>query len=228
MLTLRRRVGNGVARIVVTEQADGDWAAPHSLDKRDVTFLRQVHGTELVRVSKPGDHFGTCADGAWTTMRGATLAVRTADCVPIALYGIRSDHFAAVAAVHAGWRGLLAGVIDNASDELRKHGFASQRAVVGPHICARHYEFGADDLRAVVSEFGSRVCGRTAWGTRSLDLSATVRVALERCGVAIDTELARCTATDVRYFSHRARAERGRTALLVSIEAPDPRTESLR
>ncbi len=228
MLTLRRRVGNSVARIVVTEQADGDWAVPNSHDKRDITFLRQVHGTDLVRVSKPGDHFGARADGAWTTRQGATLAVRTADCVPIALYGTQSDGSAAVAAVHAGWRGLLAGVIESASNELRKHGFASQRAVVGPHICVQHYEFGADDLSAVVSEFGSRVRGRTAWGTRSLDLSVTVRAALERCGVNIDTDLARCTATDMRYFSHRARAERGRTALLVSIDAPDPAAESFR
>ena len=228
MLTLHRRVGKGLARIVVTERADDDWATPNSLDKSHITLLRQVHGTELVRVSKPGDHVGACADGAWTTLRGATLAVRTADCVPIALYGTRSDHSAMVAAVHAGWRGLLAGVIDCASDELRKHGFSSLRAVVGPHICAQHYEFGADDLSAVVSEFGAQVCSRTAWGTRSLDLSATVRTALGRCGVAIDTELARCTATDMRYFSHRARAEQGRTALLVSIESTEPAAESLR
>ena len=217
MLTLHRRAGNGVVRIVVTERADGDWAEPNPFDTRDATFLRQVHGTECVRVSKPGDQAGTCADGAWTTIRGAVLVVRTADCVPIALYGTRSDGRAAAAAVHAGWRGLLAGVIDTASHELRTHGFASLRAVVGPHICAQHYEFGADDLSVLTSEFGSEVCSRTAWGTRSLDLSVTVRAVLTRCGVNIDTELARCTAADTRYFSHRARAERGRTALLVSI-----------
>ena len=112
-------------------------------------------------------------------------------------------------------------MIDCASNEFRKHGFTSLRAVVGPHICAQHYEFGEDDLSAVVSEFGAQVCSRTAWGTRSLDLSATVRTARGRCGVAIDTELARCTATDMRYFSHRARAEQGRTALLVSIESTE-------
>ena len=65
---------------------------------------------------------------------------------------------------------------------------------------------------------GSSVAGTTAWDTPSLDLAEGTRQALRRGGALIDTELGRCTAADLRYFSHRARAEQGRTALLVCLE----------
>ena len=183
-----------------------------------MTVLKQVHGRRVLKVEQPGDHLGTSADAAWTTMPGATLAVRTADCVPVALYGHDASGRAAVAAIHAGWRGLLAGVVEAALGELADHGFGHLRAIVGPHICSSHYEFGADDLAQAMAALGSGVAGTTAWGTPSLDLGEGTRLALRRGRAVVDAELGRCTASDARYFSHRSRAEQGRTALLVCLD----------
>ena len=220
MLTLRRRAGNRTALVSFSERTDGDCTSTDGSAHAPMTVLRQVHGPHVVRVDQPGGRSGTRADAAWTTTTGATLAVRTADCVPVALYGHDSSGRSAVAAVHAGWRGLLGGVVEATLAELTGHGMSHIRAVIGPHICSSHYEFGAADLARAKEWGGPSVVGTTAWDTPSLDLAAGTRLALRRGGAVIDTELGRCTASDIRYFSHRARAEQGRTALLVCLE-PD-------
>lgn len=225
MLTLRRRCGNSLVRIGVTERSDGDCAPLDGSAPSNMTVLRQVHGTRVVEVGRPGEHAGAGADAAWTSAPRATLAVRTADCVPIALYGTDATGCGAVAAVHAGWRGLLDGIVPAALAELCRHGIRRPRAVVGPHICPLHYEFGADLLEAARSELGSSVLSSTQWGTPALDLGEATRLTLRRSGAVIDSEVGRCTATDERYFSHRARLEQGRTALLVCLEA-EPEDET--
>ena len=204
---------------MVTERSDGDCAPIDGSVPSTLTVLRQVHGTKVVEVRRPGGHHGAEADAAWTSTAGATLAVRTADCVPIALYGPTADGSGAVAAVHAGWRGLLGGIVPAALAELQRHGVRRIRAVVGPHICPLHYEFGADQLSAATAAFGPSVASRTQWDTPALDLGEATRLALRRNGAVIDREIGRCTATDERYCSHRARAEHGRTAVLVRLEA---------
>lgn len=224
MLTLRRRCGSSWVRVGITERRDGDCAPIDGSAPGAMTVLRQVHGTRVVEVGQPGEHRDARADAAWTSAPGATLAVRTADCVPIALYGADAAGRAAVAAVHAGWRGLLDGVIAATVSQLRRHGIRRPLAVVGPHICPLHYEFGADDLRAAADALGPSVSAMTHWGTAALDLGEATRLALRRNGAVIDSEVGRCTASDRRYFSHRTRAEQGRTAVLVCLEA-EPTTD---
>ena len=219
MLTLRRRCGNSVVRIMVTERCDGDCAPLDGSAPRTMTVLRQVHGTRVVEVTRPGGHQGACADAAWTSAPQATLAVRSADCVAVALYGADANGDGAVAVIHAGWRGLFDGVVPATLAELRHHGIRDVRAVVGPHICALHYEFGSCELSAAITAFGPSVAARTSWGTPALDLGEATRLALRDHGAVIDREIGRCTASDERYFSHRARGERGRTAVLIRLEA---------
>lgn len=218
MLTLRRRAGNRTVRVSFSERGDSDGAPVDGSPGAPVTVLRQVHGPDVVRVDQPGDRSGACADAAWTTITGATLAVRTADCVPVALYGYDSSGRSAAAAVHAGWRGLLAGVVEATLAELTHHGIGHIRAVIGPHICSSHYEFGAADLARAEAWGGPSIVATTAWDAPSLDLAEGMRLALRRGGAVVDTELGRCTVSDSRYFSHRARADQGRTALLVCLE----------
>ena len=218
MLTLRRRCGHSLVRISVTERSDGDCASVDGTAAGNVTVLRQVHGTRVVEVGRPGEHQGVSADAAWTWAPRAVLAVRTADCVPIALYGTDAAGRAAVAAVHAGWRGLLGGVIAATVAELSRQGIRDLRAVVGPHICPQHYEFGAEQLDSASRTLGSSVSTTTQWGTPAFDLGEATRLLLRRSGAVIDSEIDRCNAADERYFSHRARDEQGRTALLVCLE----------
>lgn len=219
MLTLRRCCGNSSVHISITERSDGHCAPLDGSAATSVTVLQQVHGTRIVEVQRPGQHWGVSADAAWTSAPGATLAVRTADCVPIVLYGADLKGNGAVAAIHAGWRGLLEGIVPAALTELRLHGVRHVRSVVGPHICALHYEFGADQLLAATQALGPAVASTTQWGTPAFDLGTAARLALLQNGAAIDGEIGRCTASDGRYFSHRARSEQGRTAMLVRLEA---------
>ncbi len=153
-------------------------------------------------MTAPGEHAGVEADAAFTTRSGCTLAVRTADCVPVVLIGD-----GAVGVVHAGWRGLAAGVIEATAAAMG--GVAE--AHVGPHIRRGCYEFGTSDLDTVAAALGDRVRATTTWGTPALDLTAGVRAALD--GTAVHDPGA-CTACSDVYFSWRARKEHERFATI--------------
>lgn len=176
------------------------------------TWLRQMHGADVVTVSRPGEHAGAPADAAVTAQRGAVLAVHTADCVPVLL---ASPH--AVGAIHAGWRGLAAGVVEATVKALCEFGAAPTAVVahVGPCIRARCYEFSAADLDAVAAGLGDHIRATTAWGTPALDLVGGVQAALAAAGVSEVRDAATCTACSPVHFSHRARGDCGRQAGLV-------------
>lgn len=175
------------------------------------TWLRQVHGDTVVTVTAPGEGAGSRADAAVTAEPGCALAVLTADCAPVAL----ASPEGVVGAAHAGWAGLAAGVLERTVEGMAGLGATSVTAVVGPCIEARCYEFGPDDLEAVVAAVGPEVRGRTGAGRPALDLVAGVRAALARAGVTRVDDLATCTACSPGYYSWRARAEKQRQALVV-------------
>jgi YfiH family protein len=178
-------------------------------DTRGWAWVRQVHGARVVDVDTPGG--GGDADALVTIGTDISLVVLAADCVPIALVAGR-----AVAAVHCGWRGLLAGVVDAAVRIVRERGGAPVRAVVGPCISPTHYEFGADELEQVTRRLGPAVAGRTETGSAALDLRAGVGVALESAGVDDHTDVDVCTYASADHFSHRRDGVTGRQALIVT------------
>ncbi len=170
----------------------------------------------MVSVRAPGAAAGVPADAAVTTVSGAVLAVHTADCVPVVLVADGGG----VGVAHAGWRGLVAGVVPAAVDALRAEAGDRVRAWVGPRIGPECYEFGADDLAQVVDVLGPEVVGETSAGRPALDLGAATRVALARAGVGEVVLVGDCTACGPAAFSHRARGDRGRQAALAWIEEP--------
>jgi len=167
-----------------------------------------------VTVTRPGEHAGTEADGAVTAVAGTVLAVHVADCAPIALV---SDE-GVVGVAHAGWRGLVAGVVEETIAAMRALGAESIEAVLGPCIGPECYEFGADDLETVAAAIGADVRGATADGRSSLDLRAAVSAVLHRAGVPLRAGDSVCTACSDVHYSHRARRETGRQAVLVWLE----------
>lgn len=175
-------------------------------------FLDQVHGDVVVTADGPASGPPPAADAVVTARRGVPLVVLTADCAPLA---IADD--TAVGAVHAGWRGLVAGVVERAVERLRAVGSGEVRAVLGPCIRPAAYEFGRADLDVVVDRLGPTVEGRTAAGTPALDLAAGVRAALLSCGVTSFTDTGVCTAGDAGHFSHRRDGRTGRQALVAWI-----------
>lgn len=252
----------GAARLVFSTRSHGDLAVggdPDVLASRRAaiidspwTWLRQVHGADVVITRHPGEHAGVEADAIVTTVAEAPIAVHAADCAPIALV----HDAGAIAVVHAGWRGLVAGVVSTAVDALSAAvGAASAthrglaegegsgegagsgeggdpassessprpiRAVLGACIRPADYEFGAADLDEVEAVLGPSVRGTTRSGTPALDLPAAVRAALDACGVTNLTDTGWSTAEDQRWYSHRARRESGRHALVAWIDPTDP------
>ena len=178
-------------------------------------WLEQVHGATVVsaddaaRLDTPPR-----ADAAVTSTPGLVLVVLTADCAPLAL--VSED---AVAVVHAGWPGLLAGVIEAAVAALRARGSGRIRAALGPCVHPADYEFGRADLDRLVARLGSTVEARTRHGTPALDVPAAVRAALFRAGVDDLEDFDVCTFASPEHFSHRRDGRTGRQAL-VAILAP--------
>jgi copper oxidase (laccase) domain-containing protein len=101
-------------------------------------------------------------------------------------------------------------VIEAAVARVRAHGSDDVVAFLGPCIRPAAYEFGAADLAELVSQFGHAVEGRTAWGTRALDLPAGVRVALGRAGVESLHDCDVDTYSSQDYFSYRRDHATGR------------------
>ncbi len=161
----------------------------------------------------PGEHAGVAADAAVTTVAGCVLSVRTADCVPIVLLGARS-----VGVVHAGWRGLVAGVVERAASAMGDRGDPPGSAHLGPCIRVGCYEFDGPELAGLVARYGEGVRGTTTWGTPALDLPAAVHLALAGAGVRDAHDTAGCTACDRRWYSHRARGEVERFATTAWLE----------
>lgn len=175
------------------------------------TWLHQVHGAGVVRVSRPADGAGTKADAAVTAEQGCALAVLTADCAPVAL----ASREGVIGVAHAGWRGAAAGVIEATVAEMQALGATQIEAAIGPCIHAECYEFSPTELEAVSARLGDSVRAATAAGTPALDLRAAVRVALQRVGVETIGDVDVCTACSPDHFSWRARKEPQRQAVVV-------------
>ena len=120
-----------------------------------------------------------------------------------------------VGVVHAGWQGLLAGVVAAGVAALRALHDGPVRAVLGPCIHAGRYEFGEDALVPMVERFGPTVASRTDWGTPSLDVPSAVGIALREAGVAEWADVDVCTAESPDHFSHRRDGVSGRQAVVV-------------
>jgi polyphenol oxidase len=175
-------------------------------------WLRQVHGPDAVVAAgaPPGDP--PTADAAVTAEPAVPLVVLTADCAPVAL---ACDDAAAV--VHAGWLGLLAGVVEAAVDRLRRVGHGEVRGALGPCVHPARYEFARPDLDRVVARLGPGVESVTSTGAPALDIPAAVRAALARAGVTELEDVGVCTAASPDHFSHRRDGTTGRQALVVEL-----------
>ncbi len=176
-------------------------------------WLQQVHGKRVVDLADW--HPGIEADAAWTGAPGPVAAIRTADCVPLLL---ADRDGACVAAVHAGWRGLAAGVIGAAIRALPVEP-GRLLAWIGPCIRAPRYEVGRD-VRRALAEFDSAFsAGRP--GHWYADLAAIACRQLFAAGVASIEDCGICTADDRRLPSHRRDRSTARLATMIWIGDPE-------
>jgi YfiH family protein len=211
-LNLAAHVGDDDAAVAANRKAA---AAALSVDADRVTWCEQVHGDTVATVTT--DDAGTtlpAADGLVTGERRTPLAVLAADCVPVLLADPRNG---VVAAVHAGRRGLVSGIVEVAVGTMLDLGATREGIVgaVGPAIGPCCYEVG-DDVAAEVTEALPVTRATTRQGTTSLDLPAGVRHVLAREGVHAVTAVGGCTAHQPGlFFSHRRDGTTGRHAGIV-------------
>lgn len=185
-------------------------------------WLEQVHGTEVLdlsdRVRAADPSLATCADASLSRTPGVVCAVLTADCLPVFLCERRGR---AVAVVHAGWRGLLAGVIERTLTRLAEPP-AHVAAWLGPAIGPQAFEVG-EEVRAafLAADAGDRSAFVPAASGRWLaDLYALARRRLEQAGVTAVSGGTACTYSDSRrFFSYRRDRRTGRMASLIWLDA---------
>lgn len=190
--------------------------------------VRQVHGCDVVHVTQPAAAPIREADALVCDVPGLTIGVVTADCLPVLI----ATPSGAVAAAHAGWRGLAAGVLRATVDALRAVAPDADRAiaVIGPHIGASCYEVDEPVVRAFVVRFGDAIDAASQpsrAGHWKIDLARLARLDLERAGLANDriaTLSDACTACDpARFHSYRRDGARaGRLVHFIEARAPRP------
>ena len=212
-------------------------------------WLRQVHGAQVLRLTAEHLHVPATdtatdgatdaatdgaapsrlvqelptADAAWTTERGLACQVGAADCMPV-FFALRDG--SAVAAAHAGWRGLAAGVLEATVHALCQGTGARSadlQAWLGPHIGPRQFEVGADVLAAFGHApdsadtdrfvYRARADGSPAW---LANLARLARDRLMSVGVARISQEGGCTVEDPsRFFSFRRDRITGRMAAAI-------------
>jgi YfiH family protein len=177
-------------------------------------WLQQVHGSTVAELGPLAGTDEPRADAAVSRVPGTVLAILTADCLPVLLC---ADDGSAIAAAHAGWRGLAAGILEATLATLATPP-AQVMAWLGPCIGAASYEVGADVREAfVAADAGAAdafVAGRS--GHWWCDLEALARRRLRAAGVTRIHGGGFDTHADPRFYSYRRDGARsGRFATLI-------------
>lgn len=179
-------------------------------------WLRQEHGNG-VHVAKPGGSGVPTADAVVIDRPGLVGAILTADCLPV-LFAAADGRV--VAAAHAGWRGLLRGVLVNTLAAIA----ADPRDIaawLGPAISASAYEVGIDVHLAFTrlsGELERYFLSNDKPGHWLMDLSGIAAWLLARQGVRDISAASVCTYADSRFYSHRRDGLTGRQATLIWVE----------
>lgn len=193
------------------------------LDGRPLCRVHQVHSADVCVVRDPASHDGSRqADALVTGNAGVALSIRTADCVPLLLATTNGKW---VAAVHAGWRGIVAGVLPAAIRRLCDVSGAHRvdlLLAIGPCISSERFEVGPEvtaEFRRIFADETpiSRTVGQKAY----IDLAMSLVLQAQRSGIDLSridmTDL--CTYEDSSlFFSHRR--DNGITGRMASVIAP--------
>lgn len=191
--------------------------ALHALDleKFPLCLLNQVHGKKVHFVGENWD-FNTLldGDGLVTNRYDVVLGIQTADCVPILLFDAKHE---LIGAVHAGWHGIIAGVIEETIQTMVDHGAQAKNisAAIGPSIAMENYVIGEDFYDAMMAYDDMSLpffVHNDRLGTRHFDLPAYADYKLTEAGVAVERLPYDTYASDDIFFScRRAHHERAQS-----------------
>lgn len=204
-LNLGRKSGDDVERVDENRRRA---CAAVGADLEKLALNYQVHSARVLR-AEPGSR-GAHADGLWTDEPGVPILAMSADCLPIALVRVNGG-VPAVAVLHAGWKGLLAGIVASGVDAL---GPSQLAAAIGPAIGPCCYEVGEEVAQPYRERFGDDVVRG-----RNLDLWTSAERALHAAGVESVHRFDRCTACEPEtFFSHRRdRGTTGRQGVIAYV-----------
>ncbi len=205
-LNLARNVGDDATSVAENHRR---FAGEVGFEENALYELSQVHGAQVFRVELgdlPVDLRQRQGDGLVTTEPALALGIRVADCVPL-LFADPST--GAVAAVHAGWRGIVAGVIGVAVESLCEATNGNPARLLcafGPHIGARAFEVGPDVAAQIAGAVGDERVVLHHVAVPHVDLALAVTSQLLRAGLSIGNidHVEGCTVGDpTRFFSYR-------------------------
>jgi YfiH family protein len=194
-LNLGRSVGDDPARV---EENYRRFIG--AIEVSEIFEASQVHGRAVAVVDGAEVREIRAREADALIARSAAVGVRTADCIPILIGDVRTG---AVAAVHAGWRGVTLRVLDAALDALggRPEDLV---AAIGPHIRPDAFEVGDDVAAQIAAAAHGEEVVRTGSAKPHVDLARAVRAQLAHRGVGRVDDVGGCTLTEAeRFFSHR-------------------------
>ena len=215
-LNLGDHVGDDPSRVSINRQRLAQWLpdAP--------TWVRQVHGNSVLVVDGPLESGVVEADALVTTARGRVLGILTADCMSVV---ICDDAGTVLGLAHAGWRGLVGGVLQAAVVSMRQQvgTLGRWRAWIGPCISARAFQVG-DDVREEFLAFDSSLAAYftpdDAPHKWRCDLPGIAKAILLGMGAVNVTWCGLCTVNDRanRFFSYRRDGQTGRMATVAWLD----------
>lgn len=111
-------------------------------------FPLQIHSDQIIELNSPTEPLSEEGDGVITQLKGLSIGVQTADCVPILIAHKRQE---CIASVHAGWRGTLAGILSKTIERILKLGYKPKDLLIalGPHIQGSCYEIKNEVIDAL-------------------------------------------------------------------------------
>jgi len=187
--------------------------------KHEPIWLKQTHSDRVLEVNHRS-HFDMDADGAITTEPLVPCVVLTADCLPLLLCDTDGT---VVGAVHCGWRGILAGIIEKAVAKMAIHAKSEIIAWMGPAIGMQAYEVGQEVYDVFVNENKAASYAFKATPTPGkflMDMEHLARQRLQNIGVSGIYGGGHCTYTEKdRFYSFRRNKVTGRMATLIWLEA---------
>jgi len=188
--------------------------------KHEPIWLIQTHSDRVVEVNSRSGRKAIDADGAITTQVQLPCVVLTADCLPLLLCDTDGT---VVGAVHCGWRGILAGIIEKAVDAMAAHAKGDIIAWMGPAIGPQMFEVGGEvrDQFVAVDRAAShafKAIGTPGKFVANIEHLAGLR--LQATGVTGIYGGGHCTYTEQdRFYSYRREGKTGRMATLIWLEA---------
>ncbi|MFM2653948.1 peptidoglycan editing factor PgeF [Vibrio owensii] len=209
-LNLGAHVGDDLSIV----EKNRDWLAQQAKMPSAPIWLNQTHSTVVAQASAPTKQVLN-ADGVFTSSSQVVCSAMTADCLPVLLTNMQGTQ---VAAVHAGWRGLANGIVENALELFS----GEVMAWLGPAIGPQAFEVGEDVLQAFVdfdSQAHQAFTPRDIEGKWLADMSKLATQRLNKLGVTQVFDSGLCTFQDKNdFYSYRRDGVTGRQATFIWIE----------